>query len=274
MNLKFSFCFLVLSLANLIFLIDSYDTSIQEQLNKGIDTYIKHRNVSKISRKNKKMERHGSKSNMRTSSDKAKLVNDLFTYARNFTKQQEKMNKTHKPKRSVVGAYYTISSAYCPYSSVSCNSSYIYRSYDGTCNNLVTNTLYGSIDTPFQRYLTVSYDDGSNSARQTSTNGSSLPNPRTISLNISPPSPSTNVLEFNITHLYTIFGQFLTHDITGVSTSTDSSGTEIDCPCTSSDESCLGISWPSNDAYLNQSCMNFTRSSAAFPDFTCTTSTE
>jgi len=132
--------------------------------------------------------------------------------------------------------------------------------------------LYGSIDTPFQRYLTVTYDDGSNSARQTSTNGSSLPNPRTISLNISPPSPSTNVLEFNITHLYTIFGQFLTHDITGVSTSTDSSGTEIDCPCTSSDESCLGISWPSNDAYLNQSCMNFTRSSAAFPDFTCTTS--
>ncbi len=82
----------------------------------------------------------------------------------------------------------------------------------------------------------------------------------------------TNVLEFNITHLYALFGQFLTHDITGVSTSTDSDGTEIDCPCTSTDESCLGIDWPSNDAYLNQTCLNFTRSSAAFPSFNCTSS--
>ena len=245
----------------------SAENTKQKQLNTAVESFVKNRNVSKIStKKHKKKERHGSQSNMRSTSDKAKLINDLFTFSRNFT--QEPKSKRSTP----VGAYYTISSAYCPYSSVSCNSSYIYRSYDGTCNNLITNTLYGSIDTPFKRYLAVSYDDGTNSARQTSTNGSSLPNPRTVSLKVSVPSPTTNIFEFNITHLYALFGQFLTHDISGVSTSTDSNGDEINCPCTSTDESCLGVTWPSNDAYLNQSCMNFTRSSAAFPDFTCTTS--
>jgi len=274
MNFKLFGCFVILCL---IVLIETSATK-QSDLNEAVESFMKNRNVTKINRKNKKTDRH-KKSNMRTTSDKGKLINDLFMFAKNFTvgptnnKIRIKPNITHiRHKRSTpVGSYYTISSAYCPYTSVTCNSSYIYRSYDGTCNNLALNSLYGSKDTPYKRYLSLGYDDGTNSARQTSTNGSDLPNPRTISITISVPT-STNVLEFNITHLYALFGQFLTHDITGVSTSTDSDGTEIDCPCTSTDESCLGIDWPSNDAYLNQTCLNFTRSSAAFPSFNCTSS--
>ncbi len=45
---------------------------------------------------------------------------------------------------------------------------------------------------------------------------------------------------------------------------------KINCPCGSKDKNCMAVTWPLNDRYLNQSCMNFTRSSASFPDTSCT----
>jgi hypothetical protein len=48
----------------------------------------------------------------------------------------------------------------------------------------------------------------------------------------------------------------------------DSNGIELQCPCGSTDVNCMPITWPKNDLYLNQ-CMNFTRSSATFPNFNC-----
>ena len=50
----------------------------------------------------------------------------------------------------------------------------------------------------------------------------------------------------------------------------DQSGNQKNCPCGSTDADCaLALNWPQNDAYLNQTCMNFTRSSPAFPTSNC-----
>ncbi|CAF0805368.1 unnamed protein product [Brachionus calyciflorus] len=119
-----------------------------------------------------------------------------------------------------------------------------------------------------KRVLTPAYDDGFNSARSKAVSGNSLPNPRTVCLKVSPP-PSKPLLENSISQIYAIFGQLLIHDMSGTSASTDSSGTELDCPCGSTDSNCLPITWPSNDALLNQTCQKFARSSASFPDTNC-----
>jgi hypothetical protein len=156
--------------------------------------------------------------------------------------------------------------------------------------NCLANPLYGRNNVPYKRFLTPSYQDGVSTARTLGVSGAALPNVRTLSLTVSPPISGQH-LSATYTHLLPIFGQFLTHDMAGFSTTTDSSGHELSCACGSTDSNCLPITIPSNDKYLGllctnspsattcttsgystQTCMNFTRSSATFPDFTCKTS--
>jgi hypothetical protein len=68
--------------------------------------------------------------------------------------------------------------------------------------------------------------------------------------------------------LLPLFGQFLAHDMTGQSATTDSVGAEIDCPCGSTDSSCMSVQMPANDS-MRMSCMKFTRSSASFSNLNC-----
>ncbi len=50
----------------------------------------------------------------------------------------------------------------CPFSAkLTCNATHPYRSFDGTCNNVVTNSYFGSSNTPFSRILPQQYDAGS-----------------------------------------------------------------------------------------------------------------
>lgn len=112
----------------------------------------------------------------------------------------------------------TANSTFCPYVSITCNTTYNYRSYDGSCNNLA-NPLYGSSNIPYQRFLAPMYADNYSTPRTISKTGSALPNVRTLSLSISPPI-SGQKLSATYTHLLPIFGQFLTHDIAGFSTTT------------------------------------------------------
>jgi len=53
---------------------------------------------------------------------------------------------------------FTINSTYCSFQNqfIVCNSSYIYRSYDGTCNNLKYPIL-GAANTPYSRFLPPAY---------------------------------------------------------------------------------------------------------------------
>ena len=89
-----------------------------------------------------------------------------------------------------------------------CNANSKYSEIDGACNNL-KNPWVGKKDTPFKRYLKNTYDDELKVSRQHSVNRSPLPNPRVISRSISTDRGQT---ESQVTHLLTLFGQFLAHD--------------------------------------------------------------
>ncbi|RNA19459.1 Peroxidasin [Brachionus plicatilis] len=229
----------------------------QEKLNSDLQTLFA-RNRTRLPRNAKKI-RSKMQSNMRQSSTDAFFINQITSLA-----IKTALNST--TARSTATDL-SIDSQYCPFTDVTCDFTSKYRSANGSCNN-EKNPLYGAANTPYQRVLPVAYQDGFNSARSLSVTGSDLPHPRTASLKVSPP-PDRGVHENTASHIYAIFGQFLIHDISGTSATTDSDGVELDCPCGSTDSDCLPLEWPQNDLFLDQECMKFTRSSASFPDFDC-----
>lgn len=123
------------------------------------------------------IDRSKSKSNMRRSSEFAKTVHELFT----FVQEYGSTNTTSRRRRQGVGN--TINSTYCPYQNIkiTCNRTYKYRSYDGTCNNLV-NPLIGAANVPYVRLLPPAYQNGVSSPRSLALSGNPLPNPRSLSL--------------------------------------------------------------------------------------------
>lgn len=49
----------------------------------------------------------------------------------------------------------------CDYeTTIACDTESVYRTEDGTCNNLESNVRLGSANTPFSRYLEPVYTDG------------------------------------------------------------------------------------------------------------------
>jgi len=165
------------------------------------------------------------KPSTKRSSEKAKKLNDLYELQLEFVSKKVISKRAHPSGFSPVG--FTINSTYCPFKqSISCPSS-IYRSYDGSCNN-IQNPIYGMINMPFKRVLTPDYDDNMNSPRSTGVNGGQLPNVRSVSLEISPPEDTLNkddptkqnLKNEYVSNLFTHFGQFITHDMTHLSTTT------------------------------------------------------
>ena len=217
------------------------------------------------------------KQSMRSSSSLGRILNDLFE------NNESNNNARLKVKRASL-----LNS--CPFQvTITCNSTAKYRSHDGTCNNL-QNPLLGSINTPYTRILSPAYGDGTNSPRNVSlVTGKALPNPRTISLSLSVPTSGQKLVKNGLSQLYAQFGQFLTHDLLGTSTTVDSAGNEFYCPCGSTSSNCISFNIPSPDPYLGlfcansgpncttggisqQTCIKQTRSSATFPTFNCSTS--
>lgn len=101
----------------------------------------------------------------------------------------------------------------CPFvAPSSCDSTQKYRSFDGKCNNL-QQSLLGSAETPHKRLLPPEYDDGYGTPKIRASSGNMLPNPRFLSniLNVD----TANIQELIWSNLWIIFGQFITHDITG-----------------------------------------------------------
>ena len=192
-------CFVAISLAGSI---------LQEQFDESLKNFAKRRVIIPSSRPKKDQRL---KRGMRSTSDHAKYVHDLFEFQSQF------ISENGISKRSLpVG--FTINSTYCPYVAKICDAAYKYRSNDGSCNNLA-NPLYGTSNIPYKRMLAPVYADSFNSPRMLAVSGNPLPNPRTLSLRLSPPI-SGQKLTLNVTHLFPLFGQFLTHDIAGFSTTT------------------------------------------------------
>merc|ERR1712142_31790 len=140
----------------------------------------------------------------------------------------------------------------CP----NCDKCNKFRTIDGTCNNLGTDTepcqaLWGSRNQALRRLVQNNYDD----ELSVPTGGqplSSLPSPRKISNVIhANPSPPTDHLH---THLLMQFGQFVDHDL--------SFTPEVDvshCCMRKSDE-CFPFFAPADDPHFPNACLNFSRS--------------
>lgn len=148
-----------------------------------------------------------------------------------------------------------------------------YRSYDGSCNNLL-HTAWGKSNTPFTRILPPDYEDGVNEIRSTGVTGRELPNPRSVSL-------ATVVwserLDNRASLMLMQWGQFIDHDISLAATTPmlTPQGTSIDC-CNRhllSDPrfkhpACISILLPDLDPFYSRfrvGCMNLVRNAPSPP---------
>lgn len=124
----------------------------------------------------------------------------------------------------------------------------------------------GQAGTPLKRFLEAAYDDGLNTPRSQSILGSDLPNPRSVSNQLSPDNQGEEALW---THIFTTFGQFLTHDIAETAFSSED-GSQPECPCDSAElnsTTCDSFTVPTDRKDdLSGTCFKFIRSAGSFAD--------
>jgi len=110
---------------------------------------------------------------------------------------------------------------------VQCDINAKYRSINGSCNNLKIHT-WGAAKTPFSRLLDANFSDGYYKLRL-QTNGSALPYPRVLDVNIFLNREIYKVDENNV--LLLPFGQLLAHDISSMPNDLvlDENGDALDC---------------------------------------------
>jgi len=143
----------------------------------------------------------------------------------------------------------------CPFrEEISCNATTKYQNFDGSCNNFYI-PYYGKAETPYVRLLDAEYDDVTNSPRT-----KNLPNPRLISRNLNNDNSQTTGV---CTHIWAVFSQCLTHDITRTSI-TNNHGSEPSCSsCTEKSDDYISIPIFGDDP-MRVTCLPFVRSSAPF----------
>ncbi|RUS85745.1 hypothetical protein EGW08_006459, partial [Elysia chlorotica] len=152
---------------------------------------------------------------------------------------------------------------------ITCDSSYPYRSFDGSCNNLA-NPSYGQTGSAFRRILAPAYGgDGTGSTpRLSASSGGDLPNPRAISVLIHDPADFTHD---SFTQMVMQWGQFLDHDITDTPTASNATVCCYDSLVTSNEVhsdvttggACFPIIIAEGDRYfdtVSTRCMVFYRS--------------
>ncbi|KAG5834782.1 hypothetical protein ANANG_G00265220 [Anguilla anguilla] len=145
-----------------------------------------------------------------------------------------------------------------------------YRTATNVCNNL-RNPRLGASNTPFTRWLPAEYEDGFSQPRGSDPrrryNGFLLPLVRQVSNQILTTTEVDNDQMF--THLLTIFGQWVDHDLTFTPTSPSirSFNNGIDCDATCEQANpCFPIPIPRQDPRFNsnsQTCLPFFRSAPA-----------
>lgn len=144
----------------------------------------------------------------------------------------------------------------------------MYRSFNGSCNNLKSPNRNGVAYQPFRRILQPEYSDGINEPRKAKS-GKNLPSARTVSLIVHRPI-YRNDPKFTV--MLAVWGQFLDHDITATALSKGSEGKSISC-CDENSQirkdihpECFPVKLDRMDPYYqeyNVSCMEFIRSAPA-----------
>ncbi|KAI9560225.1 hypothetical protein GHT06_014239 [Daphnia sinensis] len=147
-----------------------------------------------------------------------------------------------------------------------CDSTYKYRTFDGTCNNL-KNPRFGQAGTINQRLMgPATYADGISKIRL-SASGAPLPSPRLITNIV---TVNESVSNNDATLMTMQWGQFLDHDFAQASAAKNSTGGTISCcdggrfgnVTANPNPECLHITIPSNDpTYANANCINMVRNS-------------
>lgn len=148
-----------------------------------------------------------------------------------------------------------------------CNPSSLYRSADGSCNNLA-NTNWGQSNTGLQRILEPDYADGIFSPRAAS-DGGPLPSARRVSNIV---TRNTNSPYTDITISLMSWGQFIDHDLSISPIFRLLNNKGIECcdenghhlPKSIKHPQCMAIDIDANDPFYSRlgrlSCMNFVRS--------------
>jgi hypothetical protein len=127
---------------------------------------------------------------------------------------QKIVNKDQVTALRYSNSYAKLPYPYCPDISNQTNTcgncSTLYRTADGSCNNL-NFPWWGKSETPDKRLLPSAYDDYVTEPRTRSVHpGKYLPNARKVAMTAFQPQPT--VSEFS--HLMTYFGQYVDHDAT------------------------------------------------------------
>lgn len=156
----------------------------------------------------------------------------------------------------------------CP-QAVSCPNISLYRTADGSCNNLA-HADWGKSFTPFNRITLPAYQNGFDSPRTLGKSGQKLPNARLISTTA---LPDRNMPSDILSYLFMQWGQFIDHDITGAATTRSSTGEGIRCCGPEFDANpelihpaCMPIKVAKEDPFygkFGRDCISFVRSAAA-----------
>lgn len=152
---------------------------------------------------------------------------------------------------------------------VSCPNISLYRTADGSCNN-IGHADWGKSLTPFNRITLPAYQNGFDSPRTLATSGNQLPNSRLVSTTVLPDRNRPSDL---LSYLFMQWGQFIDHDITGAATTRSSTGEGIRCCGPEFDSNpelihpaCFPIKVRKDDPFygkFGRDCISFVRSAAA-----------
>ncbi|XP_046655289.1 peroxidasin-like [Daphnia pulicaria] len=144
---------------------------------------------------------------------------------------------------------------------ITCDPKYKYRSYDGSCNNLL-NPRFGQAGTIFQRLMgPANYADGISKIRL-SQSGAPLPSARLITTTV---TVNESVSNPDVSFMTMQWGQFLDHDLTKITQFTIAGGCcdggRFGNVTANPNPECLYILVPNNDpTYTNANCINMIRS--------------
>ena len=150
----------------------------------------------------------------------------------------------------------------------------MYRTFDGTCNNLC-NITQGSAGSTFVRFVPPAFQNGQGPRIASVVSPFLLENARTISNTVFLGTSENAVAAPNFTHMTMAWGSFIDHDFTlTVSNQTEGCGTNNE-PCPTDNPGCVSIpisqANPDDRLRFNQSvqCIPLSRSAQKYGEQVC-----